>query len=166
MRRKLGEPLSIPDIARSSGVSLRGLQLLYQRRLGTTPLLHLRSLRLAAARKVLDQAPSGETVSAVARRHGLVPSQLFIWRRQLGEQMVEHGLVVPEATKPEPTFVPAVIDSMPDPDPAPQNKPVRRRRRSKAGAVELEVDGITVKIARGADAGTISAVITALRETR
>jgi AraC-like DNA-binding protein len=70
MRRKLGEPLSIPDIARSSGVSLRGLQLLYQRRLGTTPLLHLRSLRLAAARKVLDQAPSGETVSAVARRFG------------------------------------------------------------------------------------------------
>jgi AraC-like DNA-binding protein len=70
MRRRLGEPLSIPDIARSSGVSLRGLQLLYQRRLGTTPLLHLRSLRLEAARKVLDQAPSGETVSAVARRFG------------------------------------------------------------------------------------------------
>jgi AraC-like DNA-binding protein len=70
MRRRLGDPLSIPDIARSSGVSLRGLQLLYQRRLGTTPLLHLRSLRLAAARKVLDEAPSGETVSAVARRFG------------------------------------------------------------------------------------------------
>ena len=70
MRRRLGEPLSIPDIARSSGVSLRGLQLLYQRRLGTTPLLHLRSLRLAAAREVLDHAPSGQTVSAVARRFG------------------------------------------------------------------------------------------------
>ena len=70
MRRRLGEPLSIPDIARSSGVSLRGLQLLYQRRLGTTPLLHLRSLRLAAAREALDQAQSGQTVSAVARRFG------------------------------------------------------------------------------------------------
>lgn len=70
MRRRLGEPLSIPDIARSSGVSLRGLQLLYQRRLGTTPLLHLRSLRLAAAREALDQPSSGQTVSAVARRFG------------------------------------------------------------------------------------------------
>ena len=107
-----------------------------------------------------------ETVSSVARRHGLVPSQLFTWRRQLREQMEEHGFVVPEAAKPEPTFVPAVIDVMSDPDPAPRNKPVRRRRRSKASTLELEVDGITVKIASGADAGTISAVITALRETR
>ncbi|GAA4734782.1 hypothetical protein GCM10025783_00590 [Amnibacterium soli] len=70
MRRRLGEPLSIPDVAHASGVSLRGLQLLYQRRLGTTPLLHLRSIRLAAARAALAQGQSGETVSAVARRFG------------------------------------------------------------------------------------------------
>jgi len=116
---------------------------------------------------IVAESYSGmESVSAVARRHGLVPSQLFTWRRQLRGQMEEHGIVMPEAAKPEPTFVPAVIDAMPDPDPAPRNKPVRRRRRSKASMVELEVDGITVKIARGAAAGTISAVITALRETR
>jgi AraC-like DNA-binding protein len=70
MRRRLGEPMSIPDVAHSSGVSLRGLQLLYQRRLGSTPLLHLRSLRIAAARAALEQAPPGETVSAIARRFG------------------------------------------------------------------------------------------------
>lgn len=70
MRRRLGEPVSIPDVARSSGVSLRGLQLLYQRRLGSTPLLHLRSLRIAAARRALEQAPPSETVGAVARRFG------------------------------------------------------------------------------------------------
>ena len=71
-----------------------------------------------------------------------------------------------QTVKPEQTFVPAVIDAMPDPDPAPRHKPTRRRRRGKASTVELEVDGITVKIGCGADAGTISAVITALRETR
>ena len=70
MRRRLGDPLTIPDIARSSGVSLRGLQLLYQRRLGSTPLLHLRTLRLAAAREVLERAAGDETVTAVARRFG------------------------------------------------------------------------------------------------
>ena len=70
MRRRLGEPLSIPDIARSSGVSLRGLQLLYQRRLATTPLLHLRALRLAAARERLERPTARETVTAVARRVG------------------------------------------------------------------------------------------------
>lgn len=116
---------------------------------------------------IVAESYSGmETVSAVARRHGLVPSQLFTWRRQLREQMEERGLVMPATAKPEPTFVPAVVDVMPDPDPPPRNKPVRRRRRSKASTVELEVDGITVKIARGADSGTISAVITALRETQ
>lgn len=115
---------------------------------------------------IVAESYSGmESVSAVARRHGLVPSQLFTWRRQLREQMEEHGLIVPETAQPEATFVPAVIDAMPDLDPAPR-KPARRRRRSKVSTVELEVDGITVKIGRGADAGTISAVITALRETR
>ena len=33
-------------------------------------------------------------------------------------------------------------------------------------AIELEIDGVTVKIAQGADADTISAVIAALRATR
>ena len=70
MRRRLGDPLSIPDIARASGVSLRGLQLLYQRRLGSTPLLHLRALRLAAARERLERPDADETVTAVARRLG------------------------------------------------------------------------------------------------
>src|ERR1035441_3742792 len=35
------------------------------------------------ARIVSEIAVSGESVSAVARRHGLSPQQLFGWRRQL-----------------------------------------------------------------------------------
>jgi transposase len=35
------------------------------------------------ARIVAEIAVSGESVSAVARRHGLSPQQLFGWRRQL-----------------------------------------------------------------------------------
>jgi AraC-like DNA-binding protein len=70
MRGRLGDPLSIPDIATASGVSLRGLQLLYQRRLGSTPLLHLRSLRLEAARAALERSAERQTVSGVARRFG------------------------------------------------------------------------------------------------
>lgn len=70
MRGHLGEPLSVPDVARASGVSLRGLQLLYQRRLGTTPMLHLRTLRLEAARTDLERDEPDTTVGAVARRRG------------------------------------------------------------------------------------------------
>ncbi|MBC7286415.1 MAG: transposase [Hoeflea sp.] len=43
---------------------------------------------------IVAESYSGvETVSAVARRHGLCPSQLFTWRRELREQMEEQGLI-------------------------------------------------------------------------
>ena len=63
------------------------------------------------------------------------------------------------------TFVPAVVELSAQPDPAPTRR-VRRRRRAPTAAVELEIDGVAVKIARGADAGVIAAVIEALKATR
>lgn len=42
----------------------------------------------------------------------------------------------------------------------------RRTRRAQDAAVELEIDGVVVKIARGADAGVIAAVIDALKAAR
>lgn len=116
---------------------------------------------------IIAESYSGaETVSAVARRHGLAPSQLFTWRRLLRKQMEEHGLMVPAAVDQAPSFVPAVVDVVSEPVPAQGSKPAHRRHRGKVSAVELEVDGITVKIGRGADADTISAVISALRAAR
>ena len=105
---------------------------------------------------ILAESFSGqETVCSVARRHGLSPSQLFTWRRQLRKQMESKGAGVP-------AFVPAVVDVGPAEEPA----RAKRRRRSKASAVELEIDGVAVKISGGADAGVIAAVIEALRATR
>ena len=43
---------------------------------------------------------------------------------------------------------------------------LQKRRRSKASAVELEIDGVAVKICRSADARGIAAVIEALGATR
>ena len=105
-----------------------------------------------------------ETVCAVARRHGLSPSQLFAWRRVLRKQLEERGQALPAAASP--SFVPAVIEPLPMSAPVPVAKRSRPRRRSKAGAVELEIDGVSVKIGQGADVGTITAVIEALRATR
>lgn len=105
-----------------------------------------------------------ETVCAVARRLGLSPSQLFTWRRELRKQLEERGQALPAA--PSPSFVPAVIEPPPMDEPVPAAKRSRPRRRSKTSAVELEIDGVAVKIGRGADAGVITAVIEALRATR
>src|SRR5258708_39748255 len=61
----------------------------------------------------------GETVCAVARRHGLTPQQLFTWRR----------LARVEATsEAPPTFVPAVVGTAPPAPTAPVTPPPRAPR--------------------------------------
>ena len=104
-------------------------------------------------------------VSAVARRHGLDPSQVYAWRRDLRKQLEAKGVILPSAEPEAVAFVPAVIEPGAVPDPAPTRRP-RRRRRTAAAAVELEIDGVAVKIGRGADVGVIAAVIEALKATR
>jgi len=118
---------------------------------------------------IVAESYSGlETVCSVARRHGLSPSQLFTWRRQVrhefeakGISPQARGMGLPAASLDGPAFVPAVIEPVGRPDVAPARR-TRRRRRSHA-AVELEIDGVAVKIARGADATLIAAVIEALK---
>jgi transposase len=56
------------------------------------------------ARIVAEIATSGDSVCAVARRHGLSPQQLFGWRRQLRES--EAGGFATDGLQ----FVPAVVD--------------------------------------------------------
>src|SRR5712675_2439148 len=58
-------------------------------------------------RIVAEIAASGESVSAVARRHGLSPQQLFGWRRQL--QSSSTALSDAEELQ----FVPAVLAAVP-----------------------------------------------------
>ena len=106
-----------------------------------------------------------EGVSSVARRHGLDPSQVYAWRRDLRKRLEAEGVVLPLSEPEAVAFVPAVIEPSAVPDPAPTRR-LRRRRRTAVAAVELEIDGVAVKIGRGADAGVISAVIEALRATR
>ena len=100
-----------------------------------------------------------ETVCSVARRHGMSPSRLFTWRRQLSKQMESQGADVP-------AFVPAVVDVGSAEELGQVVQRLQKRRRSKASAVELEIDGVAVKICRSADARVIAAVIEALGATR
>jgi transposase len=113
---------------------------------------------------IVAESYSGmETVSSVARRHGLCSSQLFTWRRQVREELKSKGIALPGEPTQVPMFVPAVIDQAPAPAPAPVKTSKVRRRGKAAAAVELEIDGVAVKIARGADATLIGAVIDALK---
>ena len=98
---------------------------------------------------IAESYVAGETVCAVARRHGLTPQQLFTWRR----------LARGTRTVAAPAFVPAVAD-MPA---AAAVKGSRRQRRSAAASIELEIDGVIVRVGPGAQASTVATVIRALK---
>jgi transposase len=110
-------------------------------------------------RIVAEIVANGESVSAVARRHGLSPQQLFGWRREL--QAFQTALSHAE----EPQFVPAVLDVTPSsPSVRRQSKMRRRQVEPGAGLIEVEIDGVTVRVGRGADAKTVTAVLRALKD--
>jgi transposase len=114
---------------------------------------------------VAECCPGRGGVSAVARRHGLDPSQIYGWRKDLRKQLEAKGLSILSAEPETAMFVPAVIGAVTSAEPAPRRRSQHRRRANQA-AVELEIDGVAVKIGRDADAGIITAVIEALRAPR
>ncbi|MGI4876449.1 MAG: IS66-like element accessory protein TnpA [Janthinobacterium lividum] len=104
------------------------------------------------------------TVSDVARRHGLASGQLFSWRRQVRQPVVEAASPAAAAM-----FVPALVEALPEPAdlaPTPRRVTKRPRKSRAAPVVEVIIDGASVKIARGADAATIAAVLGALKTPR
>ncbi|MEV5612482.1 helix-turn-helix transcriptional regulator [Streptomyces sp. NPDC052225] len=66
------EPLTVADIAAAAHVTVRAVQYAFRRHLDTTPLAHLRRVRLSHAhRDLLAADPSaGDTVTTVAARWG------------------------------------------------------------------------------------------------
>ncbi|MGW0503904.1 AraC family transcriptional regulator [Micromonospora sp. NPDC003241] len=76
-----GHDIGAADIAAAAQVSLRTLQLAFRRHLDTTPMAHLRRVRLDRAHRDLVRAdPRQETVSAIASRWGFLSHSRFTAR--------------------------------------------------------------------------------------
>lgn len=103
---------------------------------------------------VAESYAGGETVCGVARRHGLTPQQLFTWRRLSRRDLTAD-------TRP-PLFVPALIEA-PAEQPVPEPQSRRPRRGPSASGIELEIDGVVVRVGAGASPKAIAAVIRALK---
>jgi len=112
------------------------------------------------ARILEETLVPGAVVSEIARRHGLTPQQLFGWRRAARRS----AGVGEDASAPR--FVPAVVEQS-------RPEPVRKQRKPRQvgrgsgglGIIEMEIDGVTVRVGRGAEAKTVAAVIRALKAT-
>ena len=98
---------------------------------------------------VAEALADGVVVSDVARRHDVMPSQLFGWMRQFRDAALA-------TIAPSPMFAPAVVDvpaAMPSPPP-PAEPPTE---------IEISVGVATVRIRGAVDAKALAAVLKALR---
>jgi transposase len=116
---------------------------------------------------ILAEAMAPEAnLSAIARRHGLSPAQVYKWRRlaELGVIGVPGASELPsfvavEITKEVPLLpVPVAADK-----PATTNDAPHRQRRKKAGLIEIELaGGGRVRVDRDVDAAALERVLDVL----
>ena len=90
---------------------------------------------------VAESLDPASTVSAVARRYGLHPSQLFVWRQRLAAPVVREA----------PAFVPVVVA---EEDPAPAGT---------AGRIEIALGPAVVRVGADVDAAALRRVLEAVR---
>lgn len=107
------------------------------------------------ARIVAESYFEDETVSAVARRHGLSAQQLFAWRREARRKV---------AVSDEP-FAPIVVEHH---GAAPaaltsQSMHAAARPQPPSHVIELDIGGANVWIWREAPVGMVTAIIGALK---
>ena len=106
------------------------------------------------ARLVRESLAPGAVVSAVARRHGLRPQQLFIWRR-----LARAGrLVLPMAEAVR--FVPVVADAGVGDSTGERSAPPVR-----SGVIEIELGGAIVRVGAEVDEAQLVRVLRALKAT-
>jgi len=109
------------------------------------------------ARVVEETLAPGAIVSDVARQHGLTPQQVFTWRRQARQPPANTESKAPQ-------FVPAIVEAALPPGALRGRQRKRTGQASRScGSIEIEIDGMTVRIGRGAEAKTVAAVLRALK---
>jgi transposase len=98
---------------------------------------------------VSETFETGASVSAVARRHGLTPQQLFAWRRAWRDRLES------AAGASSAAFAPVVVDAA-RPCAAAPIAPTHP-------LIEIVIGAATVRIAPGIDVATLQTVLRAVR---
>lgn len=109
-------------------------------------------------RIVAESYSGADSVSRIARRYGLLPQQLFTWRREVTRSATPPAFaaVALAPVAPSEARQPAL--------PAKHRGSARAKRKMAAEvAVEITAGGITVRVRRGADSSMVSAIVRALK---
>jgi transposase len=112
------------------------------------------------ARIVLESRAPGVVVSEVARRHGLMPQQLFGWRREL--RAAVSGSDVPSVAAS--TFTPVSVVERPL---AAAQDQAATRAHPVVGSrlIEITIGEVIIRLRDGVAPGMIAAVLRAVRAT-
>jgi transposase len=109
---------------------------------------------------VAESLAPGVNISAVARRHGINPQQLFGWRKRFRR---EAEAVIERAQESALAFAPAVLDASAAMTPIGSTPP---SSSSLEGTIEVSVGPAMVRIRGAADPRTLALVLNALRALR
>jgi transposase len=106
------------------------------------------------ARIIAESYGEAETVSAVARRHGLTSSQLLWWRRMARQAM----------TKGEPVgFAPVLVGGASKAKRRDIEPTITTTADRHEAVIEIVLGPALVRVSNGADVGTLSAVVAAIK---
>jgi transposase len=107
------------------------------------------------ARILTESYESGDEVSAVARRHGLTPQQLFGWRRDVRRRSTRRQSN--DAAKM--SFAPVLVETG-----GPQaGPPVAPSCPTATGTIEIALGAAVVRVGPGTDLATLTKVLRAVK---
>jgi transposase len=109
------------------------------------------------ARILAESYESGDQVSAVARRHGLTPQQLFGWRRDAQRRAVRRqGAAVAGSA----TFAPVMVE-------AEASAPSSAGSCAISwGTIEIALGAAVVRVGPGSDVTTLTKVLRAVKAAK
>ena len=134
-------------------------------------------------RIIVESLAPGANVSAIARRHGLRPQQLFTWRREARalfcdvlDESPERGARQPEPSQRAaeraptqlPVFAPVLVASAAVASPAPPRPPNPPTASPPAGArqgIEIAIGAVIVRVGTHVDGEMLATVLAAVRRS-
>ena len=107
------------------------------------------------ARILTESYESGDEVSAVARRYGLTPQQLFGWRRDVRRRSTRRQ----SNDAAEMSFAPVLVETG-----GPQaGPPVAPSCPTAIGTIEIALGAAVVRVGPGTDLATLTKVLRAVK---
>jgi transposase len=104
---------------------------------------HRRAFSAEEKDRIVAESYAGvESISAIARRHGVRPQQVFAWRHAARPAREDAG---------DPAFTPVIVD-------------VGTRFSDAARCIEVVIGAATVRVPAGIDAASLTAVLRAVKD--